>query len=230
MTILPIFSQCPCCAARPRGSGGGSGQACARWRHRLVLAQAATWFDSCELVDMQLTVVCAESQNKRRERHDSVETLMPTQLNVTSWTKLVVMSNQEPVQQDDISFNFNNIHLWYMISVRAPALPHDPARNGRETMFGVRAWPTPPINKWLLTILASPMPCGGAVSHALKFWRQNVESLFYFFMLSNCFWLGFRSRCTQFTTSSCNWLHRALGFESYRRCRTGMWSLLQAVT
>ena len=25
---------------------------------------------------MQLTVVCAESQNKRRERHDSVETLI----------------------------------------------------------------------------------------------------------------------------------------------------------
>ena len=43
---------------------------------KLVLARAVTCFGSCELVDMQLTVVCAESQNKRHERHDSVEALI----------------------------------------------------------------------------------------------------------------------------------------------------------
>ena len=74
---------------------------------------------------MQLTVVCAESQTGGV---NSVETLMPTQSNVISWTKFVVMSNQEPVEQGDISFNFNIIKLWHMISVRAPALPHDPAQ------------------------------------------------------------------------------------------------------
>ena len=72
------------------------------------------------------------------------------------------MSDQEPVKQGDTSFHFNVINLWYMISVRALALPHDPARFRREMMFAVRALLTPRISKWLLTILASPMPCGGA--------------------------------------------------------------------
>ena len=45
--------------------------------------------------------------------------------NVISWTKFVVMSDQKPVEQNDISFNFHIIKLWYMISVRAPALPHE---------------------------------------------------------------------------------------------------------
>ena len=73
VTILPLFSQCLVGQLVPK----------IKWRiweeygGTLVLAQAATWFGSCELVDMQLTVVCAESQNRKRERHDSVETLMP---------------------------------------------------------------------------------------------------------------------------------------------------------
>ena len=37
VTILPPFSQCPGWAARPRGSGGGSRKACARWEHRTGL-------------------------------------------------------------------------------------------------------------------------------------------------------------------------------------------------
>ena len=77
---------------------------------------------------------------------------------MTSWTKLVVMSDQEPVEQGDISFNFNIIKLWHMISVWALALPHDPARIRRETMFAARVWLRPPISKWLLTVLAFPMP------------------------------------------------------------------------
>ena len=67
---------------------------------------------------MQLTVVCAENQHKKRERHDSVKALMPTQSNATSWTKFMVMSDQKPVEQGDISFNFTS-STWYMISVRA---------------------------------------------------------------------------------------------------------------
>ena len=39
----------------------------------LVFARAVTWFGSCELVDLQLTVLCAESQTDSVKRHDSVE-------------------------------------------------------------------------------------------------------------------------------------------------------------
>ena len=71
--------------------------------------EAPNWsWRSCELVDMQPTVVCAESQNKKCELHDSVKALMPTQSNVTSWTKFMVMSDQTPVKQGDIRFNFTS--------------------------------------------------------------------------------------------------------------------------
>ena len=95
VTILPLFSQCPFGQLVPEDQVADLDKCVQDGGTELVLAQATTSFGSCELVDMQLTVVCAESQNKRRERHDSVETLMPTQSNVTSWTKLVVMSNQK---------------------------------------------------------------------------------------------------------------------------------------
>ena len=42
------------------------------------------------------------------------------------------------------------------------------------------------------------------------------------------FSLGFRSRCTQFTRSSCSWLHCASASASgVQTCRMGMWSLLK---
>ena len=85
VTILPLFSQCPVGQVVPADQVADLDKRVQDGGTELVLAQAATWFGSCELVDMQLTVVCAESQNKRRERHDSVETLMPTQSNVTSY-------------------------------------------------------------------------------------------------------------------------------------------------
>ena len=72
--------------------------------------------------------LCAESQYKRRQRHDPVETLLAHSVECYIINQTVVMSNQVPVEQGDISFNFNIIKLWHMISVRAPALPHDPAR------------------------------------------------------------------------------------------------------
>ena len=93
--------------------------------------------------------------------------------------KLVAMSDQEPVEQGDISFNFDIIKFWLMISVWALALPHELDAK----MFAARAWLTPPIRGcsrfWRL-------PChgGGARSHALKFWRK-CESLFYS-LLSGC--------------------------------------------
>ena len=39
--------------------------------------------------------------------------------------KLVAMSDQEPVEQGATSFNFDIIKLWFIISVRALALPHE---------------------------------------------------------------------------------------------------------
>ena len=65
-----------CWAARPEVQVAVLDKRVQNGGTELVLARAVTWFGSCELVDMQLTVVCAESQNKRRERHDSVEMLI----------------------------------------------------------------------------------------------------------------------------------------------------------
>ena len=101
-------------------------------------------------MDPQLTVVCDESQYKRRERHDSVETLT-AHWRLSSRTRhhgpdSVVMSDQEPVEQGDINFIFDTIELWRMIDVRAPASPHDPARIRLKATFAARAWLTPPIS------------------------------------------------------------------------------------
>ena len=65
-------------------------------RRMYGFAPAATWFGSCELVDPQL--VCAVSQHKSHERHDSVETLTAHSVarDIMDQT-LVVMSDQEPV-------------------------------------------------------------------------------------------------------------------------------------
>ena len=38
-------------------------------------------------------------------------------------------------------------------------------------------------------------------------------------LLSHCCWIGFQSRCVQLPKKSCNWLHRAIDFESWE-CRT----------
>ena len=98
--------------------------------------------------------------------------------------KLVAMSDQEPVEQGDISFNFDIIKFWLMISVRALALPH----KLDAKMFAARAWLTLPIRgcsrSWRL-------PCrgGGARSHALKFWKNVNRSLFNS-LLSRCFGLA----------------------------------------
>ena len=58
--------------------------------------------------------------------------------------KLMAMSDQELVEQSDISFNFEIIKFWLMISVRA---------------LDVRcAGLADTANQGLLTILTSPMP------------------------------------------------------------------------
>ena len=64
------------------------------------------------------------------------------------------MSDQKPVKQGDTSFNFTIIKLWYMVSVRAPALHMNYMRD--DVRCACLA--APPIIKWPLTILASPMP------------------------------------------------------------------------
>ena len=62
------------------------------------------------------------------------------------------MPDQELVEH--VPLHFDTIEFWHMIGVRAPASPHDRARIRRKTTSAARAWLTPPISAWLLTILA----------------------------------------------------------------------------
>ena len=64
VTILLLFSQCPVGQLVPEDQVADLDKRVQDGGTELVLAQAATWFGTCELVVMQLTVMCAESPLK----------------------------------------------------------------------------------------------------------------------------------------------------------------------
>ena len=67
------------------------------------------------------------------------------------------MSDQEPVEQGDISFNFNITKLWHMISVRAPASPHDPVQCAHREV-APKASTTPYLSRTFGTSALRAMP------------------------------------------------------------------------
>ena len=100
-------------------------------------------------------------------------------------------------------------------------------RSCTETISAARTKLTPPINKWLLAILASPMPWWWSQIACIKIWRKCGSLLL--LLLSLCYVLA-----------SCLHVHslpkvHATGstmrlVSRVRRCRTDMRSLSPAIT